>query len=86
MLTEIAANLDDPLLAKKKDELFTRSLAYMREDGVKYGIYDTLAMMGFMTGISGIGYSILRQKNSNLPSVLSLQVLKSEVIDYEYKA
>ena len=86
ILEEISTQLGDSSLAAKKNELFKRSLDYIQQDGVKYGIYDTLGMMGFMTGISGIGYSILRQKNRNLPSILSLQVLKSEVADNEYKA
>lgn len=70
--------LDELNLSKlnyKYDELFKKSLAYMSDDGVKYGLYNALGMVGFMTGISGIGYSILRGKNSKLPSVLALDVL-----------
>ena len=62
------------------------SLAYMSDDGVKYGLYNALGMVGFMTGISGIGYSILRGKNSKLPSVLALDVLDMGGMGYEYKA
>lgn len=81
--------LDELNLSKlnyKYDELFKKSLAYMSDDGVKYGLYNALGMVGFMTGISGIGYSILRGKNSKLPSVLALDVLDMGGMGYEYKA
>ena len=81
ILTEILAQFKDSDLIKKKDELFKECLAYIEEDGIAYGINDTLAMLGFMNGISGIGYSILRQKNRKLPSILSLKVVESEVVN-----
>lgn len=57
---------------KEKLALF---LEYMSEDGIKYGLHGTLAMVNFMTGLSGIGYSILREKNISLPSILALEVI-----------
>ncbi|PRR83236.1 type 2 lanthipeptide synthetase LanM [Clostridium vincentii] len=81
ILRTIAKELNLPELENKSEKIFKECINYMAEDGVKYGLYGALGMVNFMTGISGIGYSILRKKNPTLPSVLALEVVRREMIN-----
>ncbi|WP_242280958.1 type 2 lanthipeptide synthetase LanM family protein [Bacillus cereus group sp. BfR-BA-01347] len=44
------------------------------EEGWKYGNDTEVEMLGLMTGIAGIGYGLLRLWNSNIPSILALEI------------
>lgn len=75
ILKTIADTTNDVEIMNKCNNLFNDFLEYIEEDGFKYGLYGTLGMVSFMTGISGIGYGMLRQVNPKLPSVLAIDLL-----------
>lgn len=75
ILKTISETINDIELMETCKSLFNDFLEYIEYDGFKYGLYGTLGMVSFMTGISGIGYGILRQLNPKLPSVLAIDLL-----------
>lgn len=75
ILKTISETINDIELIETCKSLFKDFLEYIEYDGFKYGLYGTLGMVSFMTGISGIGYGILRQLNPKLPSVLAIDLL-----------
>lgn len=75
ILKTISETINDIELKETCKNLFNDFLEYIECDGIKYGLYGTLGMVSFMTGISGIGYGILRQINPKLPSVLAIDLL-----------
>lgn len=81
ILKTISETINDIELMETCKSLFNDFLEYIENDGFKYGLYGTLGMVSFMTGISGIGYGILRQLNPKLPSVLAIDLLSKGGID-----
>lgn len=54
-------------------------LQTMRDNGIQSGLEHTTDLVGFMLGLSGIGYGLLRFTNPEIPSVLGLEVSKRKV-------
>lgn len=50
------------------------------ENGIRYGLESICELTGFMLGMSGIGYTMLRLVNPKYPSVLALDVINKEGI------
>lgn len=78
LLTVSEEFLDKDLLNIYKSS-FCKTLDWLIEDGIRYGVYNASAILTFMTGLSGIGYSMLRYVNPNYPSVLALDTMKKDV-------
>ncbi|GKX68948.1 type 2 lanthipeptide synthetase LanM [Inconstantimicrobium mannanitabidum] len=80
ILLDISKELKDNELEKIYRYNFQSAMKWLKEDGIRYGLYNGAAILTFMTGLSGIGYSLLRSINPKYPSVLALDVMKKEVI------
>src|SRR5699024_4945292 len=71
ILLTMEKNHKSPSLQSKIDEI--GSVLMSKKDWV-YGLHKHAEMQGFFLGITGIGYSLLRLNNPNIPSVLALQL------------
>ncbi|WP_175475312.1 type 2 lanthipeptide synthetase LanM [Butyrivibrio sp. ob235] len=74
-LYTIAMNTENEELLKKVKESFREEEEKIKQYGIVYGVPQIKGLLSFMLGLSGIGYGLLRQRMSGLPSVLSLEVV-----------
>ncbi|MEO1085392.1 MAG: type 2 lanthipeptide synthetase LanM, partial [Acidobacteriota bacterium] len=73
LILEAGRVLDDPALRQKAAHIAASILASSRQHGWMCGVPMSVETPGFMTGLAGIGYQLLRLAcPERLPSVLSL--------------
>ncbi|TCP70220.1 type 2 lanthipeptide synthetase LanM family protein [Baia soyae] len=74
ILLEISNYLKDRKLKDIAYSQADRALKSIKEEGFKSGIKGGFDISTFMLGLSGIGFSLLRLHNPQLPSLLSLSI------------
>lgn len=73
-LLSSAKRMKDRELEKKVLEIGYQSMQQGITQGWQFGLHKQAELIGFMLGLSGIGYSLLRLWNPQIPSVLSLEL------------
>ncbi len=74
ILLTIANNQNCQQLYGDVQIILKKLLKKLRYEGASYEITQMKGVVSFMTGLSGIGYGILRNLNSKLPCVLALEL------------
>lgn len=80
ILLTASQELNDVKLEKKARDLVDIVLSQKKTYGWRFGLDPRAEMDGFMLGRTGIGYSLLRFKNPEIPSVLALELPKGGAV------
>lgn len=71
----LAKATENEELDKRAEEIYTRIIQKISNDGMVYGIPGVIGLTSFMLGMSGIGYGILMHKYSQYPNLLGLEMI-----------